>query len=293
MALVHTIPETDATVPLPVRQSGNGLLPSSWLRSFDGTTRVDWKLFAPIAYAMQALHLAAWGEAGIRFATTGRFRSYARQEQLFLERFTPGPFDPEVHRTSPSICRRTWQGREWFLLRGMAMAATPGTSNHGWGIADDICELDANGKIISITAAGLQWLKDNAHRFGFALDVHEEPWHWHWYRPGHDCELTQDTVDVLFAAGVRVPDLATFGFTAPIPTALIQEDDDMAMTPEERAAFINDIAEAAALKVLNTEVTLQQPADKRGLKRTLKQLWEGTHGEAVVAREQATKAANR
>lgn len=226
MALVHTIPETDATVPLPVRQSGNGLLPSGWLRSFDGTSRVDYKLYAPVAYAMQALHLAALKD-GIRFATTGRFRSYARQEQLFLERFTPGPFNPEVHRTSPSIVRRVWAGLEWFLLRGMAMAATPGTSNHGWGIADDICELDANGKIISITTRGLQWLKDNAHRFGFALDIHEEPWHWHWWRPGHECELTQETVDVLHAHGITVPDLATFGFTAPSPTPPPQEDDDM------------------------------------------------------------------
>lgn len=218
MALIHSIPQTDATVPDPVRASGNGTLPPSWLRSFDGTTRTDYKLFAPVSYAMQAMHLAAWDEAGIKFATTGRYRSYARQEALFLERFTPGPFDPTVHRTKPSTVRRVWAGKEWFLKRGMAMAATPGTSNHGWGIADDICELDANGNIISLTDRGLTWLRGDAHRFGFALDTWEERWHWHWYRPGHVCELTQDTVDVLRAAGITVPDLSTFGFSVPAPT---------------------------------------------------------------------------
>lgn len=241
MALVHTIPTTDATVPPAVQASGNGTLPSDWLRSFDGTTAVAYKLFAPVAHAMQAMILAALAD-GIRLTTTGRYRSYAQQESLFLQRYTPGPFDPAVHRTSPSIVRRVWNGREWYLKRGMAMAATPGTSNHGWGIADDICEAGPNGEKISIRDGALAWLRDNAADFGFALDIHEEPWHWHWYRPGAVSELTQRTVDVLDAVGVRVPDLATFGFTAPPPTPppAPPEEDDMPLSDED----VQRIAEA-------------------------------------------------
>jgi hypothetical protein len=233
VSIISTIPETDATIPPPVQQAGNGTLPTSWLRSFDGTTRTDFKLFAPIAYAMQAIHIAAKAD-GITFWTTGRYRSYAQQEALFLQRFSPGPFDPLVHRTTPSIVSRWWNGQLWYLKKRYAMAATPGTSNHGWGIADDIAEKDAAGEVVSITQLGLAWLADNAGDFGFALDIHEEPWHWHWYRPGAPTTLTQRTVDVLHDAGINVPDLSTFGFYAPDPTPPPPpEDDDM--TPEQNA----------------------------------------------------------
>lgn len=252
MALIHTIPQTDATIPDPVRRSGNGTLPTEdWLRSFDGTTATAYKMFTPVAYAMQALILAALLD-GHRLTTTGRYRSLAQQEALFFQRYSPGPFDPDVHRTSPSIQRRVYAGREWFLLKGMAMAATPGTSNHGWGIADDICEAPAydGGQKISLRDPALEWLRDNAGRFGFALDTWEERWHWHWYRPGHVCELTQDTVDVLYAAGIAVPDLSTFGFTAPAPTPLEEDDmftdDDRATLAEIRAQLAEFRAAAAA-----------------------------------------------
>ena len=211
MALVHTIPETDATIPPALRAAGNGALPADWLRSFDGTTRSDYKLYAPVSYAMQALHIAALAD-GIRFATTGRYRPYAQQLSLFRSRFTVGPYNPAIHRSTPSIVQRTFEGKYWYLLKGMAMAATPGTSNHGWAIADDIAELDANGRVISLTQRGLQWLKDHARSFGFALDIHEEPWHWHWY---NGSALTQRTVEVLAFVGAPVPSLAAFGFVVP------------------------------------------------------------------------------
>jgi len=54
-------------------------------------------------------------------------------------------------------------------------AATPGTSNHGWGIAVDI-------NIPDQTSATYQWLKTNARRYGFAETVEGEPWHWEYER---------------------------------------------------------------------------------------------------------------
>lgn len=210
MSVIETIPTTEATIPPAVRQSGNGTLPTSWLRSFDGTTRNDYKLFAPIAYAMQAMHIAAKVD-GFDLATTGRYRSYAQQETLFLSRYQIEPI-----KGRPT---KQWNGNTWYQKPGTAMAATPGTSNHGWGCADDICECNtATGALVSIRDPALAWLRDNSGDFGFALDTRVEPWHWHWYRPGHDSELTQRTVDVLAAVGIAVPDLSTFGFTAPAPT---------------------------------------------------------------------------
>lgn len=52
------------------------------------------------------------------------------------------------------------------------LAATPGTSNHGWGTAVDINQ----------TAAAVAWLQANAARYGFAT-ISREPWHWE-YRGG-------------------------------------------------------------------------------------------------------------
>lgn len=53
------------------------------------------------------------------------------------------------------------------------LAATPGHSNHGWGLSVDL-DLDAGGQ---------DWMRRNAWRYGFVEDVPREPWHWT-YRPG-------------------------------------------------------------------------------------------------------------
>jgi peptidoglycan DL-endopeptidase CwlO len=61
-----------------------------------------------------------------------------------------------------------------------ALAAIPGTSNHGWGLAVDLC-----GGIQSFGSSEYSWMLANAPRFGWSnpLWAHrgngrEEPWHW-------------------------------------------------------------------------------------------------------------------
>ncbi len=56
------------------------------------------------------------------------------------------------------------------------LAATPGTSMHGWGLAVDICKEALNG------ASG-RWIRANASTFGWANPAWAktskyEPWHW-------------------------------------------------------------------------------------------------------------------
>jgi LAS superfamily LD-carboxypeptidase LdcB len=60
------------------------------------------------------------------------------------------------------------------------LAAEPGHSNHGWGLAADLCD-----GIESFDTPTHQWMVDNAPRFGwFHPDWAEpsgskpEPWHW-------------------------------------------------------------------------------------------------------------------
>ena len=50
------------------------------------------------------------------------------------------------------------------------LAAKPGTSNHGWGSA-----VDLNFKVGKGNA--LEWLKNNASKFGFT-NIAREAWHW-------------------------------------------------------------------------------------------------------------------
>lgn len=48
------------------------------------------------------------------------------------------------------------------------LAAEPGTSAHGWGLAVDV----------DIDARTLRWMRAHASQYGFAEDVAREPWHW-------------------------------------------------------------------------------------------------------------------
>ena len=61
------------------------------------------------------------------------------------------------------------------------MAATPGKSVHGWGLAFDLCDGDDGG-------APKAWLDANSATYGFenpdwATSRKYEPWHWE-YMPG-------------------------------------------------------------------------------------------------------------
>ncbi len=60
------------------------------------------------------------------------------------------------------------------------LAARPGTSNHGWGVAVDLC-----GGIESFGTDEYLWMQENAGRFGWqnprwaqAGGSRPEPWHW-------------------------------------------------------------------------------------------------------------------
>jgi LAS superfamily LD-carboxypeptidase LdcB len=57
--------------------------------------------------------------------------------------------------------------RKGLYSRG-GLAAEPGTSPHGWGIAVD---LDLNTQAQS-------WMRAHAGQFGFVEDTPREPWHW-------------------------------------------------------------------------------------------------------------------
>jgi hypothetical protein len=124
-------------VPLSLAAYGNGKVPQSALKQV-GTT--GHRLWAPAATSLDQL-IAAARRDGVQIGITDSYRSYAEQVDL--------------------------ADRKGLYSQG-GLAAKPGTSDHGWGLAVDL-DLDSRAQT---------WMRANAGRFGFVENVPREPWHW-------------------------------------------------------------------------------------------------------------------
>jgi D-alanyl-D-alanine carboxypeptidase len=118
---------------------GNGRIPPSALAAIGVGQH---RLYAPAAQAFTALRAGAAAD-GVTIGVTDSYRSYDEQVALAARK---------------------------GLYRDGGLAATPGTSNHGWGLALDL-DLDSKAQA---------WMRQHAPSFGFVEDVPREPWHWEW-----------------------------------------------------------------------------------------------------------------
>ncbi|SDO67093.1 M15 family metallopeptidase [Geodermatophilus sp. DSM 45219] len=123
----------------------NGLVPPSALCPL-GVGAHAMRCDAAAAY--QAMSSAYAGAFGTPLCLTDSYRTYAEQVRLYGEK-------PEL-------------------------AAVPGTSDHGWGLAVDLC-----GGVERFGTPQYAWMVANAGRFGFLHpgwadpgNGREEPWHW-------------------------------------------------------------------------------------------------------------------
>jgi len=138
-------PPTAATAPTSAGPSvaalqatyRNGRIPSDALAPIG---RGDHRLAAPAAAAFTQLEAAARRD-GISFGVTDSYRSYDAQVDV---------------------------ARRKGLYSQGGLAAQPGTSSHGWGLAVDL-DLDAGAQA---------WMRANGARFSFVEDTPREPWHW-------------------------------------------------------------------------------------------------------------------
>lgn len=125
---------------------GNGALPAAALCPL--AYAPGELLRADAAAAFNRLTEAAKAAQGVPLCVNDSYRSYAGQVRVYAER--PG------------------------------LAAVPGTSNHGWGVAVDLC-----GGVESFGSAAHRWLAANAGRYGWIHPAWAEPggslpeaWHW-------------------------------------------------------------------------------------------------------------------
>jgi murein DD-endopeptidase MepM/ murein hydrolase activator NlpD len=80
---------------------------------------------------------------------------------------------------------RSYASQVSLYQRKPSLAALPGTSNHGWGVAVDLC-----GGIDRYNTAQYQWMKAHAPAYGWVHPAwaeqgsnREEPWHWEFTNP--------------------------------------------------------------------------------------------------------------
>jgi zinc D-Ala-D-Ala carboxypeptidase len=127
-------------VPLEYLRYGNGRIPADRMSTISGTNHRTWPLAARSFEAMRA----AAARDGVTIGITDSYRSYEGQVDV--------------------------AARKGLYSKG-GLAAVPGTSNHGWGMALDL-KLDANAQA---------WMRAHAQDYAFTEAVPREPWHWEYH----------------------------------------------------------------------------------------------------------------
>jgi hypothetical protein len=187
----------------------SGKIPESILVSVPGQAAGPAvRLVEPAARAWRALCAAA-REAGITLKATSKYdsyRPYSIQKSTFLDRYTLTVLAGRPHKR--------WNDKTWYLKHGKAEAATPGASNHGYGLAVDTGEeLDGDAGTRSLRTRSLRWLVANELRFGFSHETSER-WHIHYFagdaiptavlayeqHGGVDMPLTNDEIEKIASA---------------------------------------------------------------------------------------------
>lgn len=137
-----------------------GKLPETLLRAIPGGGKLHWRA----ADAWNAMVAKAKAE-GIELKPTSSgdlYRTYESQLAGFKQRYVL----EQIQGTST----KTFEGKTWYLKKGMAMLATPGKSNHNLGLAVDVSNASEPKR--------LNWLIANVKDFGFSWEVvPSEPWH--------------------------------------------------------------------------------------------------------------------
>jgi LAS superfamily LD-carboxypeptidase LdcB len=124
-------------IPADLAAYGNGKIPAASLEQVGSTGQ---RLWAPAAEQLTSM-IADAKKDGVTIGVTDAYRTY--DEQVDLAR------------------------RKGLYSQG-GLAAQPGTSDHGWGMAAD---LDLNG-------AALSWIRAHGSEYGFTENVPRENWHW-------------------------------------------------------------------------------------------------------------------
>jgi hypothetical protein len=137
-----------------------GKLPANLLKSVPGGGKMHW--IAAAAWIAMVEKAKAEGVELKPTSSGDTYRTYESQKSGFLTRYTLDKVD--------GTSTKTFEGKTWYLKKGMAMLATPGKSQHNLGLAVDVHSASEPKR--------LNWLIANVKEFGFSWEVvPSEPWH--------------------------------------------------------------------------------------------------------------------
>lgn len=169
---VGGLPVAKMVLPQDLKGCQNGKLPKSLLRPIAPSGQMHH--YAATSWAMLR-ELAA--EEGLDLVHVGDYRPFEQQMALFRSRMKPFPDAKKNVQVT-----RIFNGEKWFLHVG-APVATPGTSNHGWGLAIDAA-LKTKAGVVTISTkpkgakrSGLEFLLAEAPALGWSWELQSEPWH--------------------------------------------------------------------------------------------------------------------
>ena len=149
-----------------VRLGGQAVNPMSFLATGGGT--LGWGGFSNGMIPSDRLCALPRGHALRCDAAV----AYTKLSDAFQERFGRALCITDSYRSYPQQVA--------LYAKKPSLAALPGTSNHGWGLAVDLC-----GGVDRFGTAQHEWMNDNAGRFGWVhprwagpSGSRPEPWHW-------------------------------------------------------------------------------------------------------------------
>jgi hypothetical protein len=137
-----------------------GKLPANLLKAVPGGGKMHW--IAASAWTAMVEKAKAEGVELKPTSSGDTYREYELQKRGFLSRY-------QLEKI-PGQSTKTFEGKTWYLKKGMAMLATPGKSQHNLGLAVDVHSASEPKRI--------NWLIANVKEFGFSWEVvPSEPWH--------------------------------------------------------------------------------------------------------------------
>lgn len=192
----YNLPISPMKYPSTLAGKENGKLSDSLLVSIGvGNARME----KTAARSFIAMFDEARKTIGVTIKHVGDYRPYQQQLNLFVSRYEP--VSKNTFDQTPRDRRKVWDNASqngynsvyWVKKRinggYPATAATPGASNHGWGLALDIAEeYDNDSAPDPIRDGFIRWLIGNAGKYGISAELQSEPWHWR-YVAGDDIPI--------------------------------------------------------------------------------------------------------
>lgn len=225
-------PVTVLTKPADLVNAPNGRLQTPPLTKVDFPGRPGGLLHTLAARAFRALAAECLKATGVTLTVTSTadaYRTFDRQWQTWFSRYHE--VNPITYAVTPSSRRKRWmngpsygKGTYWAKTQQAdgswpADAACPGESNHGWGLALDVCEWTGKGVKGIAGSAAWPWLLANAARYGFSWENQSEPWHIRYVRGDNVPQAVLDYEGPVLNLPPFAPEWGAWGLWPIIPAA--------------------------------------------------------------------------